>query len=162
MFDVVHNSNAKIIKRSFMQCTHFVRLSQDWPLFKHFLHEEKKCQWWLFLHRYHFVCIYMFGSDWCVLTEGMCEFLPKFSVKGVWKRWIESYPLNSSKDANAVTVFTGVGKINTLKTKMGFARYFLIILILKYWILFFLISTYFELFWLQPGSNNVCLFASRL
>ena len=70
------------------------------------------------------------------------EFLPKFSVKGVWKRWIESYPLNSSKDANAVTVFTGVGKINTLKTKMGFARYFLIFLISKRWIKFFIISTY--------------------
>ncbi|KAI5073446.1 hypothetical protein GOP47_0011459 [Adiantum capillus-veneris] len=38
----------------------------------------------------------------------MVEFLPKFSVKGVWKRWMESYPSEGVKGSNATTVFTGV------------------------------------------------------
>lgn len=38
----------------------------------------------------------------------MVEFLPKFSVRGVWKRWSESYPAEGVKGANAITVFTGV------------------------------------------------------
>ncbi|XP_022152972.1 malonate--CoA ligase isoform X2 [Momordica charantia] len=36
------------------------------------------------------------------------EFMPKFSVSGIWKRWRESYPSNSSKSDDAITVFTGV------------------------------------------------------
>lgn len=36
------------------------------------------------------------------------EFLPKFSVSGIWKRWRESYPTEGSKADDAITVFTGV------------------------------------------------------
>ncbi|XP_023000346.1 malonate--CoA ligase [Cucurbita maxima] len=36
------------------------------------------------------------------------EFMPKFSVSGIWKRWRESYPSNGSKNDDAITIFTGV------------------------------------------------------
>jgi malonyl-CoA/methylmalonyl-CoA synthetase len=36
------------------------------------------------------------------------DFMPKFSVRGVWQRWCESYPTTGSKSENAITVFTGV------------------------------------------------------
>lgn len=36
------------------------------------------------------------------------DFMPKFSVRGVWQRWRESYPTPGSKSENAITVFTGV------------------------------------------------------
>uniref|UniRef100_A0A0E0N2S4 4-coumarate--CoA ligase n=1 Tax=Oryza rufipogon TaxID=4529 RepID=A0A0E0N2S4_ORYRU len=36
------------------------------------------------------------------------EFMPKFSVRGIWQRWRESYPNNGSKNDEAITVFTGV------------------------------------------------------
>lgn len=40
------------------------------------------------------------------------EFLPKFSVRGVWQRWRESYPTGGSKvDGGAITAFTGVPTI---------------------------------------------------
>ncbi|KAG5229180.1 malonate--CoA ligase [Salix suchowensis] len=39
------------------------------------------------------------------------EFMPKFSVRGVWQRWRESYPPNGSKADDAITVFTGVPTI---------------------------------------------------
>ncbi|GAU13875.1 hypothetical protein TSUD_262020 [Trifolium subterraneum] len=39
------------------------------------------------------------------------EFLPKFSVRGVWQRWRESYPTEGSKADDAITVFTGVPTI---------------------------------------------------
>ncbi|CAJ1951133.1 unnamed protein product [Sphenostylis stenocarpa] len=39
------------------------------------------------------------------------EFLPKFSVRGVWQRWRESYPTDGSKADDAITVFTGVPTI---------------------------------------------------
>ncbi|CAI8601153.1 unnamed protein product [Vicia faba] len=39
------------------------------------------------------------------------EFLPKFSVRGVWQRWRESYPNEGSKADDAITVFTGVPTI---------------------------------------------------
>eukprot|EP00250_Pteridium_aquilinum_P019685 c24533_g1_i3 orf=486-2168(-) len=38
----------------------------------------------------------------------MVEFLPKFSVTGVWQRWSESYPSEGVKGKYATTVFTGV------------------------------------------------------
>ncbi|KAH9314903.1 hypothetical protein KI387_023530, partial [Taxus chinensis] len=34
--------------------------------------------------------------------------MPKFSVRGVWQRWRESYPTVGSKPEDAITVFTGV------------------------------------------------------
>lgn len=39
------------------------------------------------------------------------EFMPKFSVRGIWQRWRESYPPNGSKADDAITVFTGVPTI---------------------------------------------------
>ncbi|KAJ8755918.1 hypothetical protein K2173_024463 [Erythroxylum novogranatense] len=36
------------------------------------------------------------------------EFMPKFSVRGIWQRWRESYPLNQNEADDAITVFTGV------------------------------------------------------
>ncbi|KAK7389560.1 hypothetical protein VNO78_24705 [Psophocarpus tetragonolobus] len=39
------------------------------------------------------------------------EFLPKFSVSGVWQKWRDSYPNNGSKAEDAITVFTGVPTI---------------------------------------------------
>ncbi|RDX88379.1 Malonate--CoA ligase, partial [Mucuna pruriens] len=39
------------------------------------------------------------------------EFLPKFSVRGVWQRWRESYPTDGSKADDAITMFTGVPTI---------------------------------------------------
>lgn len=41
------------------------------------------------------------------------EFMPKFSVRGIWQRWRESYPINSNKANDAITVFTGVPTIYT-------------------------------------------------
>lgn len=36
------------------------------------------------------------------------EFMPKFSVRGIWQRWRESYPDDGSKVDDAITLFTGV------------------------------------------------------
>lgn len=36
------------------------------------------------------------------------DFMPKFSVRGVWQRWRESYPAEGTKAEDAITVFTGV------------------------------------------------------
>lgn len=41
------------------------------------------------------------------------EFMPKFSVRGIWQRWRESYPINSNKSNDAITVFTGVPTMYT-------------------------------------------------
>ncbi|KAJ1388768.1 AMP-dependent synthetase/ligase [Sesbania bispinosa] len=41
------------------------------------------------------------------------EFLPKFSVRGIWQRWRESYPSEGSKADDAITVFTGVPTMYT-------------------------------------------------
>ncbi|KAK1289511.1 Malonate--CoA ligase [Acorus calamus] len=41
----------------------------------------------------------------------MVEFMPKFSVRGVWQRWRESYPVDGAKVDDAITVFTGVPTI---------------------------------------------------
>jgi len=46
-----------------------------------------------------------------VLVLLKVEFLPKFSVRGVWQRWRESYPTDGSKADDAITVFTGVSII---------------------------------------------------
>ncbi|KAL8118652.1 hypothetical protein AgCh_016246 [Apium graveolens] len=36
------------------------------------------------------------------------EFMPKFSVRGIWQRWRESYPKDGTTTNDAITVFTGV------------------------------------------------------
>ncbi|XP_022842664.1 malonate--CoA ligase [Olea europaea var. sylvestris] len=41
------------------------------------------------------------------------EFMPKFSVRGIWQRWRESYPKDESKAGDAITVFTGVPTMYT-------------------------------------------------
>ncbi|XLR42901.1 hypothetical protein HN51_026928 [Arachis hypogaea] len=41
------------------------------------------------------------------------EFMPKFSVRGIWQRWRESYPSEGSKVDDAITVFTGVPTMYT-------------------------------------------------
>ncbi|KAL4194026.1 hypothetical protein AMTRI_Chr05g66680 [Amborella trichopoda] len=41
------------------------------------------------------------------------EFLPKFTVRGIWQRWRESYPRDGSKADDAITVFTGVPTMYT-------------------------------------------------
>ncbi|XVF86646.1 hypothetical protein PTKIN_Ptkin18bG0059100 [Pterospermum kingtungense] len=41
------------------------------------------------------------------------EFMPKFSVRGIWQRWRESYPINGTKADDAITVFTGVPTMYT-------------------------------------------------
>jgi hypothetical protein len=39
------------------------------------------------------------------------EFMPKFSVRGIWQRWRESYPVDGTKANGAITVFTGVSVV---------------------------------------------------
>ncbi|XP_059457568.1 probable CoA ligase CCL8 [Corylus avellana] len=41
------------------------------------------------------------------------EFMPKFSVRGIWQRWRESYPVDGTKANDAITVFTGVPTVYT-------------------------------------------------
>ncbi|KAI3759693.1 hypothetical protein L6452_07697 [Arctium lappa] len=41
------------------------------------------------------------------------EFMPKFSVRGIWQRWRESYPKDGTKLDDAITVFTGVPTMYT-------------------------------------------------
>ncbi|XAR50655.1 Long-chain-fatty-acid--CoA ligase [Bertholletia excelsa] len=41
------------------------------------------------------------------------EFIPKFSVRGIWQRWRESYPKDGTKVDDAITVFTGVPTMYT-------------------------------------------------
>lgn len=41
------------------------------------------------------------------------EFMPKFSVRGIWQRWRESHPKDGTKVDDAITVFTGVPTMYT-------------------------------------------------
>lgn len=41
------------------------------------------------------------------------EFMPKFSVRGIWQRWRESYPVNGNRADDAITAFTGVPTMYT-------------------------------------------------
>ncbi|KAL3631909.1 putative CoA ligase ccl8 [Castilleja foliolosa] len=41
------------------------------------------------------------------------EFIPKFSVSGIWKRWRESYPKDQTKTDDSITAFTGVPTMYT-------------------------------------------------
>ncbi|KNA22452.1 hypothetical protein SOVF_033320 [Spinacia oleracea] len=64
----------------------------------HFLH----C---LPLHHVHGLFNALFAPMYAGATV---EFMPKFSVSGIWQRWRESYPTDGTKVDSAVTVFTGV------------------------------------------------------
>ncbi|XP_010254053.1 PREDICTED: malonate--CoA ligase [Nelumbo nucifera] len=43
----------------------------------------------------------------------LVEFMPKFSVRGIWQRWRESCPKDGVKVDDAITVFTGVPTMYT-------------------------------------------------
>ncbi|KAK1422475.1 hypothetical protein QVD17_25616 [Tagetes erecta] len=56
----------------------------------------------------------LFNALFAPLYAGsMVEFMPKFSVSGIWKRWRESYPKDGTKLKDATTVFTGVPTMYT-------------------------------------------------
>ncbi|KAL7606185.1 hypothetical protein Lser_V15G18145 [Lactuca serriola] len=56
----------------------------------------------------------LFNALFAPLYAGsMVEFMPKFSVSGIWKRWRESYPKDGAKLDDAITVFTGVPTMYT-------------------------------------------------
>ncbi|XP_042052512.1 probable CoA ligase CCL8 [Salvia splendens] len=56
----------------------------------------------------------MFNALLAPLYAGsMVEFMPKFSVRGIWQRWRESYPEGQTKADDAITVFTGVPTMYT-------------------------------------------------
>ncbi|CAN6925810.1 unnamed protein product [Brassica oleracea] len=69
----------------------------------HFLH----C---LPLHHVHGLFNALFAP---LYTRSSVEFLPKFSVSEIWRRWRESYPLNDEKTNDSITVFTGVPTMYT-------------------------------------------------
>ncbi|XP_042387017.1 probable CoA ligase CCL8 [Zingiber officinale] len=51
----------------------------------------------------------LFNALFAPLYAGsVVEFMPKFSVRGVWQRWCDSDPKDGSKAEDAITVFTGV------------------------------------------------------
>lgn len=56
----------------------------------------------------------LFNALFAPLYSGsVVEFMPKFSVRGVWQRWRESYSNGASKNDEAITVFTGVPTMYT-------------------------------------------------
>ncbi|KAJ1285503.1 hypothetical protein BS78_03G284200 [Paspalum vaginatum] len=56
----------------------------------------------------------LFNALFAPLYSGsVVEFIPKFSVSGIWQRWRESYPNGVSKNNEAITVFTGVPTMYT-------------------------------------------------
>ncbi|GAU13814.1 hypothetical protein TSUD_261410 [Trifolium subterraneum] len=67
------------------------------------------------LHHIHEIHVHgLFNGLLAPLYAGSTvEFLPKFSVSGIWKRWRESYPTEGSKSEDAITVFTGVPTMYT-------------------------------------------------
>ncbi|XP_074381921.1 putative CoA ligase CCL8 isoform X2 [Apium graveolens] len=51
----------------------------------------------------------LFNALFAPLYAGSAvEFMPKFSVRGIWQRWRESYPKDGTTTNDAITVFTGV------------------------------------------------------
>ncbi|XP_074572056.1 putative CoA ligase CCL8 isoform X1 [Curcuma longa] len=56
----------------------------------------------------------LFNALFAPLYAGsVVEFMPKFSVRGVWQRWCDSYPKDGSTAEDAITVFTGVPTMYT-------------------------------------------------
>ncbi|KAL0743286.1 hypothetical protein Bca4012_084799 [Brassica carinata] len=62
------------------------------------------------LHHVHGLFNALFAP---LYARSSVEFLPKFSVSGIWRRWRESYPVNHDKTDDAITVFTGVPTMYT-------------------------------------------------
>ncbi|WOK99280.1 malonate--CoA ligase isoform X1 [Canna indica] len=56
----------------------------------------------------------LFNALFAPLYAGAAvEFMPKFSVRGVWQRWRDSYPKDGNKADDAITLFTGVPTMYT-------------------------------------------------
>ncbi|KAM0888716.1 hypothetical protein ACQ4PT_028190 [Festuca glaucescens] len=73
-------------------------------------HSEDQFLHCLPLHHVHG----LFNALFAPLYSGsVVEFMPKFSVRGVWQRWRESYPSGASKSSDAITVFTRVPTVYT-------------------------------------------------
>ncbi|KAG8379973.1 hypothetical protein BUALT_Bualt07G0145200 [Buddleja alternifolia] len=47
------------------------------------------------------------------ILKYIVEFMPKFSVRGIWQRWRDSYKADQTKADDAITVFTGVPTMYT-------------------------------------------------
>lgn len=62
------------------------------------------------LHHVHGLFNALFAP---IYAGSTVEFMPKFSVRGIWQRWRESYPVKGSKTDGAITVFTGVPTMYT-------------------------------------------------
>ncbi|CAN8269251.1 unnamed protein product [Cochlearia groenlandica] len=62
------------------------------------------------LHHVHGLFNALFAP---LYARSSVEFLPKFSVSGIWRRWRESYPVNDEKTEDAISVFTGVPTMYT-------------------------------------------------
>ncbi|XP_065866149.1 probable CoA ligase CCL8 [Euphorbia lathyris] len=62
------------------------------------------------LHHVHGLFNALFAP---IYAGSTVEFMTKFSVRGIWQRWRESFPANGSKSDNAITVFTGVPTMYT-------------------------------------------------
>ncbi|KAG8643411.1 probable CoA ligase CCL8 isoform X2 [Manihot esculenta] len=62
------------------------------------------------LHHVHGLFNALFAP---IYAGSMVEFMPKFSVRGIWQRLRESYPINGKKADDAITVFTGVPTMYT-------------------------------------------------
>ncbi|KAL6845193.1 hypothetical protein ACP4OV_024688 [Aristida adscensionis] len=57
--------------------------------------------------------VQILSEAWGYRREDQVEFMPKFSVRGVWQRWRESYPSDARRNDEAITVFTGVPTMYT-------------------------------------------------
>ncbi|XP_049935937.1 probable CoA ligase CCL8 isoform X2 [Nymphaea colorata] len=56
----------------------------------------------------------LFNALFAPLYAGsVVEFMPKFTVRGIWQRWRESYPQDGNRANDAITVFTGVPTMYT-------------------------------------------------
>ncbi|XP_060973336.1 probable CoA ligase CCL8 [Cannabis sativa] len=62
------------------------------------------------LHHVHGLFNALFAP---LYARSTVEFLPKFSVRGIWQRWRESYPTSETKANDCITVFTGVPTMYT-------------------------------------------------
>nr|M4IS90.1 RecName: Full=Probable CoA ligase CCL8; Short=HlCCL8 [Humulus lupulus]AGA17925.1 CCL8 [Humulus lupulus] len=62
------------------------------------------------LHHVHGLFNALFAP---LYARSTVEFMPKFSVRGIWQRWRESYPTCETKVDDCITVFTGVPTMYT-------------------------------------------------
>ncbi|KAJ8465456.1 hypothetical protein OPV22_028008 [Ensete ventricosum] len=69
---------------------------------------------WEYTNNDHLHVHGLFNALFAPLYAGsVVEFMPKFSVRGVWQRWRDSYPKDGNKAADAITLFTGVPTMYT-------------------------------------------------